>query len=104
MSRLPEAGRGEPIDVEAGTRTYSSATPQRFWWRERRYDVAAILDHWVESGPWWRRFSGSEAIVQLHWWRVETRSGPGPSGGPGGVYDLCWDEAANRWVLARVHD
>jgi len=104
VSRLPEAGRGEPIEVEAGTRTYASATPHSFWWRERRYDVAAVLDHWVESGPWWRRFTGGEPIVQLHWWRVETRPSQGWSGAPGGVYDLCWDEAANRWVLARIHD
>ena len=104
MSRLPEAGRGEPIEVQAGTRTYASATPQSFSWRERQYDVAAVLDHWVESGPWWRRFSGGEAIVQLHWWRVETRPGRESSAAPGGVFDLCWDEAANRWVLARVHD
>ncbi|MDQ4037854.1 MAG: DUF6504 family protein [Actinomycetota bacterium] len=104
MSRLPEAGRGEPIEVQAGTQTYPSATPQSFWWRQRRYDVADVLDHWVESGSWWRRFNGGEAIVQLHWWRVETRPGRESSGAPDGVYDLCWDEATNRWVLARVHD
>ncbi|MDQ3734259.1 MAG: DUF6504 family protein [Actinomycetota bacterium] len=104
VSRLPEGGRGEPIDVEADTRTYSSAAPRSFSWRGRQYEVAFVLDHWVESGPWWLRFRGGERIVQQHWWRVETRPGRGPSGGPGGVYDLCWDEAANRWVMARVHD
>lgn len=104
MSRLPESGQGEPIEVEADTRTHSRAAPQSFWWRDRQYEVAFVLDHWVESGPWWRRYRGGEAIVQLHWWRVETRPGQGPSASPGGVYDLCWDEATNRWVLARVHD
>ena len=42
-------GVGEEVQVEQG-----AEGPARFWRGQSRYAVGELLDHWVETPPWWR--------------------------------------------------
>ncbi|HEY5335628.1 MAG TPA: DUF6504 family protein [Mycobacteriales bacterium] len=93
--------------------------PMQFLWRGRLHLVRAVLDHWVESAPWWR----GPAVTALQAgaradrsapglgalgladdrevWRVEAGAG---RSGPVGVFDLTFVPDDGRWLLVRVHD
>ena len=78
--------------------------PQSFRWHRRRYQVRAVLAHWVQAAPWWPGSSGTGSsdtgsnsqVVQA--WRVEAA----PRTGAAGVYDLML--VAGAWHLQRVID
>lgn len=72
--------------------------PLRFCWRGRRYEVRALLAHWVEAVPWWVDRASGQAPAQRQVWRVEAISSTGISG----VYDLA--RACDGWSLERVID
>jgi hypothetical protein len=114
--------RRQPVRVE-----HRDGTPVAFGWGGRELVVQEVLDHWTETGPWWRspqvvaltsgeptRSSvpvpagggpGSWVSGEQDWWRVEAGSGrhAALSGGPG-VYDLCHEVASGSWTLVRVMD
>lgn len=80
--------------------------PAQFLWRGQLYLVRGVLAQWVEVGAWWRARlpDGLPARVDQRGrqvWRVEAAAG---QSGPGGVYDLAYDEAAASWTLARALD
>lgn len=96
----PGAQEGSP-DPGLG----DGGAPSEFLWRGRLYVVRAILAHWLESASWWggSRIALEGAIPphEREVWRVEAQSGR--SSQPG-VYDICRDAGADRWVLARAMD
>ncbi|HEX6887687.1 MAG TPA: DUF6504 family protein [Candidatus Nanopelagicales bacterium] len=79
--------------------------PAQFLWRGRLYLVREVIAHWIESSAWWggsrRSLEGAIPAHEHEVWRVAAQAGR--SGSPG-VYDLCRDVAADRWVLARAMD
>ncbi len=81
------------------------AGPTQFLWRGRLYVVRAVIGHWIESTAWWggsrRALEGAIPPHEHEVWRVEAQSGRSDSAG---VYDLCRDVAADRWVLTRALD
>ena len=94
------------------------AAPDQFRWRDRRYQVRDVLAQWTEAVPWWSSAAtaalaagdgaaGRSAAPVLtvddgerEFWRVEATSG----GGARGVFDLCFDWSAARWLLTTVVD
>jgi hypothetical protein len=90
----------ESVDVQR-----RDDTPTQFLWRGRLYLVRDVYAHWVEAGGWWRT-TGTAAATgtsdgEREFWRVE--AGAGRHLGTG-VFDLCFDWAAGRWMLARALD
>ena len=75
--------------------------PRRFHWRDRRYEVRAVLACWVEVGPWWRVEECTPGVSGVHestYWRVEATTGRSVVC----VVDLS--VAADSWLLTRVID
>ncbi len=79
-------------------RASRAGEPSRFRWRGRRYDVSAVLAHWVEALPWWVDRASGQGPAQRQVWRVEAVSGTGACG----VYDLA--RVSDSWSLERVLD
>jgi hypothetical protein len=100
----------DPVEV-----VRRDAAPARFHWRDRRYDVREVLDHWLRTGAWWQAAAltrlasgepapdGSSATLDDEWefWRVEAAPG---YGGPPAVVELCHDLASGRWTVTAVLD
>ena len=82
----------------------------QFWRGDTRYVVGELLDTWVETGAWWQRGAdtrggaSADLVATQEVWRVEAVRAGRSRMSFAGVYDLCWDSAANRWSLVRVHD
>jgi hypothetical protein len=90
------------------TPTDATTAPLAFRWRGRRYVVATVLAHWVETGAWWRRPAVTDPERRL--WRVEVCRGTET-----GVVDLCLEVERptetsclalepDRWSLHAIHD
>jgi hypothetical protein len=97
--------------------------PEQFLWRGRLWKVRAVLEHWVETGPWWRSRAavsvvGGEApgdsppeggssvhdlLAEREVWRVEAGRGWAGAGGRG-IFDLTFDWAQGGWLLVRCAD
>src|SRR5919107_1994963 len=95
---------GEEVQVERGP-----LGPLQFWRGQSRYLVGELLDSWVETPPWWQRTgtgggASADLVATQEVWRVEAVRAGRSRLSFAGVYDLCWDSAANRWSLVRVHD
>ncbi|WP_109472974.1 DUF6504 family protein [Ornithinimicrobium cavernae] len=84
----------------------AASAPTAFIWRGRLHVVRAVLDHWTQRLPWWRRPGGQEdtellvstSELEREVWRVEASAGRLMQTG---VYDLTKDD---RWRLVRVAD
>ena len=88
---------GEPITV-----TVRDGKPVRFLWREQRYRVLGVLEHWVVSRQWWQRQDPSTDIPpEREFWRVEASPGHDD---PTAVYELRRDTGSGGWMLSRVWD
>jgi uncharacterized protein DUF6504 len=70
---------GEPVEVQ----TREDGRPVRFTWRDRRYTVIAVQEHWMVNRDWWRESAPLPARPELQFWRVEASAGQG-SHLPGG--------------------
>ncbi|ANH39130.1 hypothetical protein I601_2714 [Nocardioides dokdonensis FR1436] len=117
----------EPVEVRcgllAGTET---EVPEQFLWRGRLWKVRSVLEHWVETGEWWRH-AGVRAVIgsdeptgdqparprpledllaERAVWRVEAGRGAAVRGleDAGGVFDLALDVDARRWQLVGCAD
>jgi hypothetical protein len=88
---------GEPVAVQVR----EDGRPLRFGWREKRYTVRAVQEHWVVNRDWWRDAAPVPARPELEFWRVEASAGQGQ---PTGVYELRRDVAAGTWTLRRIAD
>ncbi len=42
----------DPVHVRRGLVQQVEA-PEQFVWRDRLWQVCAVVSHWVETGPWW---------------------------------------------------
>ncbi len=95
----------DPIDVRRAPNQPTDEGPAQFLWRGRLYVVRSVIAHWIESSSWWggsrRALEGAIAAHEHEVWRVEAQAGRSDSCG---IYDLRWDVAADRWVLARALD
>lgn len=105
--------------VESLTPVDGTTAPLAFRWRGRRYVVAAVLAHWIETGAWWRRPAVTSAVggtadhelgpadAERRLWRVEVCRGTQT-----GVVDLCLEVdrpteqvgGLDRWSLHAIHD
>lgn len=104
--------------------------PQQILWRGRLFCVRDVLDHWLETGPWWRS-AATRAVhgIDVHSdgaaadhgdagalgparsvlleaaerevWRVEVSAG---RESPTAVLDVAMDWADGRWRLVHAHD
>jgi len=92
------------------TRVYGDAAevqrrddePEQFLWRDRLYRVRSVLEHWLESGGWWRTAGGGALDDrERELWRVEAGVG---RLGETGVFDLCFDWSGGTWTVVRVQD
>ena len=107
LGGVGERGRlGEEVQVEQG-----AAGPAQFWRGSSRYLVGEVLDSWLETAPWWEGDGGvssggasADLVAPRQVWRVEAVRAGRSRTSFAGVYDLCWEAAANRWFLVRVHD
>ena len=95
---------GEEVQVERG-----ALGPLQFWRGQSRYLVGELLDSWMETPAWWQREAATggasaDLVAAREVWRVEAVRAGRSRMSFAGVYDLCWDSAANRWSLVRVHD
>jgi hypothetical protein len=95
VSRQP----AEPVEV-----WLSGDRPARFVWRGRLYTVLAIITQRTTAGdapdappgqP------GRPAGLRRDCWRVEAAPGKNV---PPAVYELCYERAADRWLLSRGWD
>lgn len=113
---------GEPVEVQVR----EDGRPLTFTWRERRYAVAAVQEHWMVNRDWWREPAPVPARPELEFWRVEASAGQGsyprggrPPGPPGslpgeeaesyrtataGTYELRRDVAVGTWTLRWIAD
>jgi hypothetical protein len=109
---------GDAVDDAAEVRRRADE-PEQFLWRDRLYLVRAVLDHWMESGGWWRTGVTRAALSgepdacatgalddgEREFWRVE--AGFVEMAGrldETGVFDLCFDWSHGRWTVVRVQD
>ena len=119
----------DPVEVRTGIVDGVEA-PAQFVWRDRLWQVRAVVTHWIETAPWWdqpavqgllgvhdepsdgdRRdpaapgqvASGSVAslVVERDVWRVEASRG---RLGSRGVLELVRDGATGRWRLTGCED
>jgi hypothetical protein len=88
---------GEQVEVQ----TREDGRPVRFAWRERRYVVIAVQEHWMVNRDWWRESAAVPSRPELQFWRVE--AAPERGLGPG-TYELRRDVAADTWTLRRIAD
>jgi len=47
--------------------------PGRFFWRDKEYAVAEVLEKWKESGPC--KGGSNEMYLRKHWFKVMTEDG-----------------------------
>ncbi len=97
----------EPVQVQTADEGVPEheASPRRFIWHGRVYDVDAVHDRWVLRQPWWRRALASDGgawalepdLLDEHVWRVSAVA----RGAGVGVYDLA---RGRQWRLLRVGD
>ncbi|QNG38294.1 hypothetical protein F1C76_18495 [Geodermatophilaceae bacterium NBWT11] len=110
MSRvlLGAGGRvGEEVQVEQGP-----LGPVQFWRAGSRHEVGELLDHWVETSPWWQRGAATgggggasaDLVATRQVWRLEAVRAGRSQTSFAGVFDLSWEPAENCWLLVRVHD
>src|SRR5690606_3873385 len=83
---------GDPIEV--WTR---DGSPVRFGWRDRRYTVRQVLEHWVVAREWWKTSDADPGARRF--WRVVASPG-----GETGTYELRYDTSTDRWLLLRAWD
>ncbi len=102
---------GEPLLPVSGTADTKAMSrgepglPGRFVWRERTYEVAAVVATWKTSGPC---HSGSgERYLRRHWYRVLAR--PAEAGGREAVMTVYCERQARsakrpkaRWFAYTV--
>lgn len=114
----------DQVDVRRGDQA-----PREFLWRGRLYVVRDVLGHWMETTAWWQGAAarallgttdGAAGAGGAHpdpgvsprgvlevgdgdreVWRVEASAGRARGSG---IYDLCFDEEAGTWFLARTLD
>ena len=109
----------EPVDVRR-----RDDQPDQFMWRGRLYVVREVLEHWVQTGAWWRSpaltsladgattqggdvadDAASSRVVELddeyEFWRVSAARG---RGGSIAVVELCFAWATGSWTVTAVAD
>lgn len=64
--------------------------PRTFTWRKRDYRVSELQECWRYVGAWW------DGEGEMTYFRVLADSG--------GIYELCYDHARDRWLLNVVQD
>jgi hypothetical protein len=89
----------EPIEVHL-----RDAIPDQFLWRDRLYVIREVLEHWVESGGWWREPQTGLDDGDREIWRVEAAYRGAGDDHTTGIYELAFDTATGRWMLAVVID
>ena len=65
-----------PVPGTADTSRMAVGEPglsRSFSWRNRRYDIAEILEKWKESSPC--RNGSAEVYLRKHWYSVRTTTG-----------------------------
>ena len=87
---------GEQVEVQVR----EDGRPLAFTWRERRYAVVAVQEHWMVNRDWWREAAPVPERPELEFWRVEAAG----QGQPAGTYELRRDVAACTWTLRRIAD
>jgi len=85
----------EPTDVER-----RDDAPAAFVWRSRRHAVTAVLAHWWETGPWWRRIDVGLSDDEREMWRVEAQAVDRTPV----VVELGFAWATGTWSLRAVLD
>ncbi len=104
------AGRAGAVTNDVAEVLRRDDSPEQFLWRDRLYLVRDVLDHWIESGGWWRASRSATAPTELtdsvndgerEFWRVEAGAG---RLGDTGVFDLCFDWSPGQWTIVRVQD
>lgn len=76
--------------------------PVGFTWRQRSYQVAAVVDQWRERTNWWQlnqTLSDQPPELERSVWRVEASLRGHQTKG---VYDLV--QARRGWSLVRAFD
>jgi hypothetical protein len=106
----------DPVEVRKG----ADEDPDQFLWRGRLWQVREVVAHWVETGAWWARSSGSsgagatavsgDLLREREVWRVAAARGrvaafSSPEHDPGfGVFDLVFSWSEGSWQLVRAMD
>jgi hypothetical protein len=65
--------------------------PLAFSWKQKRYVIDAVVQHWAVDALWWDRARARSRRC----FRVIAR---------GGVYDLAYDRIGKCWLLVGVLD
>ncbi len=81
----------DPVEVRVGLVDGVEA-PAQFLWRDRLWQVRAVVGHWVETSPWWDR-PAVQGLLGVH--------AGGPGDGPGdGLGDSAADGAVASGSMA----
>lgn len=110
----------DPVEVRRGWVSETEVEgPEQFLWHGRLWKVRAVLAHWVETGPWWRRDTDAEGatigdlLTEQELWRVEAghRMPPGKDVDGedadthvSGVFELSFDWSDGCWQLVGCTD
>jgi hypothetical protein len=88
---------GEPIAV-----TGNGEGPAMFTWREQRYTVLRVVEHWVISRDWWQRNDlDARVLPEREFWQVEAIT---EGDTLRSVYELRHDVQAGNWLLVQIWD
>ena len=66
----------EPIEGSFDARGMARGEPGlpgRFFWRDKEYTIARVLEQWKESGPC--KHGSSEIYLRKHWFKVQCTNG-----------------------------
>ena len=115
----------DPVEVRAGLVDGVEA-PAQFLWRDRLWQVRAVVAHWVETAPWWdqpavqgllgrhdetagrtRRRRRCRSARSRRWLPSATSGGSTPARGrlgSRGVFELVRDGLTGQWRLTGCED
>lgn len=94
---VPARRRREPIEVE-----HRDGVPVAFVRGARRYRVARVLAHWLQTEAWWARPEATLGVAddEREVWQVEAAY----AGRVVAVVQLTLTWSTGRWVLTGICD
>lgn len=78
------------IEKKVDVATDTLNNPSSFHWNGQWFEVKSILEHWKDTGTWWKGES------EKTFYRVETPEGS--------LYELYQDITEKIWFLYRIYD
>lgn len=94
MSRL-----NRTVEVVLRRREGGGTEPAAFVWEGRRYQVEGIQAIWKATGRWWDG-EGERTFFRV----AAALAGVPTRRAPRGIYELCYRERTEEWLLTQIED